>query len=293
MTLLTYAVVTPARNEVENLERLGESMVSQSRPPTEWIIVDNASTDRTADVIHALTTTITWARSIDVPRVDSDAARGAPVVRGFHAGLAALSGHPDVVVKLDADVAFEPDFFARILAAFQADPKLGITGGLCLERDASGAWKPDHVARGHVRGATRAYRWSCLADVSPLEERMGWDGIDELKARVAGWTTRSLDDVPFKHYRPLGARERRWDKWIGQGRAAHYMGYRISYLGARALFRSLREPRAISMIWGFAGAALRHEDRYPDAAVREYLRRQQSIRALPVRIREALGRTSH
>ena len=182
MTLLTYAVVTPARNEVENLERLGESMVSQSRPPTEWIIVDNASTDRTADVIHALTTTITWARSIDVPRVDSDAARGAPVVRGFHAGLAALSGHPDVVVKLDADVAFEPDFFARILAAFQADPKLGITGGLCLERDAAAHGSPITWREG--TSAARLARTAGPAWQMSRHSRSAWAGTGSTNSKL-------------------------------------------------------------------------------------------------------------
>ena len=156
----------------------------------------------------------------------------------------------------------------------------------------SGAWQPTHVTRGHVRGATRAYRAACLADVLPLEERMGWDGIDELSARVAGWETRSIETLPFEHHRTLGARENRWEKWVGQGRMSHYMGYRPSYLAARTVFRSLREPRAVGMLWGFGAAALRREPRYRDPAVRAYLRRQQSLRAIPSRIMEALGRSS-
>jgi glycosyltransferase involved in cell wall biosynthesis len=292
VTSLRYAVITPAHNEADNLRRLAACMQAQSVSPTEWMIVDNGSTDGTAQVLGELTTAVPWVHSISVPRADDSAPRGAPVVQGFHAGLAALGDLPDIVTKLDADVEFESDFFARILDAFDEDPHLGITGGVCYETDTTGVWKPTHVTRGHVRGATRAYRSTCLADVLPLVERMGWDGIDELRARVAGWETRSLEDLPFLHHRPLGAREHEWGKWIGQGRMAHYMGYRAWYVGARTVFRSIREPRAMAMLWGFAGAALRHEERYPDRAVRDYLRRQQSIRALPTRIREALGRTA-
>ena len=57
---------------------------------------------------------------------DDRPVRGGAIVRAFHAGLEALAGEADVVANLDADVSFEPDFFARLLAAFAGDPRLGI-----------------------------------------------------------------------------------------------------------------------------------------------------------------------
>ena len=75
---------------------------------------------------------------------------------------------------------------------------LGIAGGTCYEQDTAGEWRPTFATRDHVRGATRAYRAACFEHVTPLEQRMGWDGIDELKAQVAGWKTRSLPDLPFR-----------------------------------------------------------------------------------------------
>jgi glycosyltransferase involved in cell wall biosynthesis len=288
---LTYAVVTPAHNEAAHLRQLAGSMRSQTVLPREWMIVDNGSVDDTEEAIAEIARSTPWVRSIFVPK-DDEAPRGAPIVRAFHVGVDALGDRTDVVVKLDADITFGSDFFEQILNAFEADLRLGITGGLCLERDSNGVWKPTHVTRGHVRGATRAYRATCLSDVLPLDERMGWDGIDELCARVAGWETRSIETLPFRHHRTLGAREDRWQKWIGQGRMGHYMGYRPSYLAARALFRSFREPRAVGMLWGFGAAAIRGEERYRDPAVRAYLRRQQRLRELPARILEASGHSS-
>jgi biofilm PGA synthesis N-glycosyltransferase PgaC len=285
---LTYVVVTPAHNEADNLRQLAESMRAQWLPPAEWLIVDNGSSDGSEETIAEITAANPWARGIFVPK-EGSTPRGAPVVRAFHAGLRTLRSDVDVITKLDADVTFEPDFFARILAEFEKDPALGITGGICLERSGDGTWKRQVVTRGHVRGATRAYRAACLRDVLPLEERMGWDGIDEVKARVAGWTTRSLDDLPFKHHRPLGAREAPWEKWIVHGRMAHYMGYRTSYLVARTAYRSVREPRAVGMLWGFAGAVARREPKCPDVAVRAHLRREQRLRTLPSRVYERLG----
>ena len=44
------------------------------------------------------------------------------------------------------------------------------------------------------------------------------------------------------------------------------------------------------MIWGYLKAALNREPQLADADARAYLRRQQSLRLLPSRAAEAIGR---
>jgi biofilm PGA synthesis N-glycosyltransferase PgaC len=284
-----YALVTPARNEAENLERLAGCLLAQTVRPAAWVVVDSGSTDETPAVAERLAAEHPWISALAAPG-ERDAAPGAPVVRAFHAGLAALGERPDVVVKLDADVSFDPDYFERLLAAFAADTRLGIAGGACWEEQ-DGAWRPTHVTGAHVRGASRAYRRACLEDVLPLEERMGWDGIDELKAAVNGWETRIVPGLGFRHHRPVGARDGgRHRRWLAQGRGAHYMGYRPWYLVLRTLHRARREPAALAMLWGYGAAALRREPRCADEAVRARLRSEQSVSRLPLRMREARGR---
>ncbi len=124
----------------------------------------------------------------------------------------------------------------------------------------------------------------------PLEEREGWDELDALKARLEGWQTRVVVDLPFRHHRKLGQRDGlAHGCGCAQGETAHYMGYRPSYLLARTAYRIVREPQAALMLVGWAGAALRREPRLPDAGVRSYLRDQQRIRNLPLRARETRG----
>jgi glycosyltransferase involved in cell wall biosynthesis len=284
---LTYSIVTPARNEAENLARLGECLAAQTVLPDAWIIVDNGSKDSTLSVARGLAERHAWIR-VEAFEPRDEMARGAPIVRAFHRGLA-LVGRPDLVVKLDADVSFEPDFFERLIEEFEADPRLGIAGGLCFELEA-GRWVAQHVSRSHVRGATRAYRFSCLDEILPLEERMGWDGVDELKAGVRGWSVRSIPELPFYHHRLLAQREGAWHAWVKQGEMAHFMGYRFSYLLCRALFRSRRDPRATAMVAGFLGAWASRLPVQRDEGARRYLREQQRLRRLPRRLREATGR---
>ena len=285
---LSYAVVTPARNESGNLPRLARCLAAQTAGPSAWVIVDNGSTDHTAAVARALEREHAWARLLAVPGA-RDPERGRPIVRAFHAAIATLSKLPDVVVNLDADISIEPDFFARLLAEFEHDPALGIAGGTCYERS-RGIWRPRHVTGTTVWGASRAYRRACLQHVLPLEERLGWDGIDEFKANAAGWRTATLA-IPFRHHRREGERDRgRRHARAAQGRTAHYVGYRPWYLALRALYNAARDPAALAMLWGYARAVAAGEPRCADDAVRGYVRSQQSLRRLPLRVREALGR---
>ena len=284
---LTYAVVTPVRDEERNLRRLAESMAGQTQKPVAWVVVDNGSTDDTAALAEELTREHDWiafTRSEPTSRAEP----GAPIVRAFLAGLEQVADRVDVVVKLDADVSFDPDHFERLLGAFIANPKLGIAGSSCLEVRA-GKWVEVTTAAHHVRGAVRAYRRECLAAVGPLEPVLGWDSADELKAAALGWQTETLSGVAFRHHRPLGARDgRRWTRARAQGKASHYLSYRFWYLSLRTLRRSLDDPAALAMLWGFLEAAAKREPKHPDADVRREARRRQSLAQLPARIGEAL-----
>jgi glycosyltransferase involved in cell wall biosynthesis len=286
---LTYAAITPARDEPANLRRLAACLSRQTLLPTTWVIVDNGSSDDTVEVARAIARDHDWVGVLEVAG-DPRARPGAPIVRAFHAGLHALDALPDVIVKLDADVSFDDDYFARLVGAFEQNPSLGIASGTCLELE-GGRWLARPVTGDHVRGATRAYRKECLREVLPLEERVGWDGIDELKAAVLGWQTCMLQDIEFRHHREMGARDgSRQARWQSLGSAAYYMDYRFSYLLLRSLHWTRRDPAAVAMITSYLGALVRREPRYGDETVRAYLRRQQRLREVPRRALEALGR---
>jgi glycosyltransferase involved in cell wall biosynthesis len=286
---LRYALVSPVRDEASNLPRLAECLAAQTAGPTAWVIVDNGSTDETREIARGLAEAHSWVTFLELPG-ERTPTRGATIVRAFLAGVDALPEIPEIVVKLDADLSMESDYFRRLLDAFEADAALGIASGICLE-EVDGEWRLQHVTRNHVRGAARAYRRECLRDVQPLVEGLGWDGVDELKAQTRGWVVRSLPDLELRHHRALGMRDRRVAKWVDQGDMAYFMSYRPSYLLARTAYRAVADPSALAMVYGYVRALARRGPRYEDQMVRRLLREQQSLRQLPSRIREALGRT--
>lgn len=99
------SIIIPARNEERNLPTLLRSLASQSVRPREIIVVDDDSTDRTAQV----------ARQFDARVVPSE-----PLPDGWRGktwacwqGARAASG--ELLLFVDADAWFEPDGLLHIL----------------------------------------------------------------------------------------------------------------------------------------------------------------------------------
>jgi glycosyltransferase involved in cell wall biosynthesis len=76
---LTYAVVTPVRDEKENLERLASSMLAQSVTPEQWIVVDNGSVDGTLELAGRLAAEYAWIEAMTAEQ-DDFAQAGPPSI---------------------------------------------------------------------------------------------------------------------------------------------------------------------------------------------------------------------
>jgi glycosyltransferase involved in cell wall biosynthesis len=283
--VLTYALVTPARNERRNLERLAESVRAQKRRPHVWVIVDDGSDDGTREFAAALAAAEPWIRLVERARtgegqLELGRREGRDLI-SFRAGVASLESAFDVVVKVDADLSFDATYLGDLVSRFSSNPRLGIAGGACCEMK-NGEWIRRRVAQTAVWGASRAYRWEALDAVMELEPCMGWDGLDELRAHRAGWETGTFNDLPFRHHRPEHSREPgRWRAHVAQGRASWYMGYRPSYLALRTVYRAREDIAALAMQWGYLRAAIGRESRFPEPDIRRALRdRQRLSRAL-------------
>jgi glycosyltransferase involved in cell wall biosynthesis len=282
MSMLTYAIVTPARTERENLRRLADSVIHQEHRPAWWIIVDDGSDDGMDAVARDLASAHDWIRAVGTGEGAGDLAQGRRRGRdllAFRHGLKALPSPVDVFVKVDADTSFEPDYFARLIERFAEQSDLGIAGGSCYEL-IEGRWQRIKVAGSHPRGASRAYRWPLLADVFALEPELGWDGVDEIMAELRGYRTAGFHDLGFRHHRKVGERDGRLRAGSALGRQAWYMGYRPSYLLLRAMYRARENAASIAMVWGYAAAAATGAPQCPNPTVTKRIRDGQRLRVV-------------
>lgn len=274
-----YIVITPARNEAENIPHTIRSMVGQSLRPSRWVIVNDGSTDTTGAIIDAAAREHDWITAVHRPD-RGYRKQGGGVVETFYDGYARIAQEPwEYLLKFDADLSFEPDYFARCLRKFTEDPKLGIGGGM-ISHEVAGrlvSESPGDPAF-HVRGATKIYRRECWEAIGGLLQAPGWDTIDELKANMLGWTTRTFADIPLRHHRYTGSADGTWKNVVKFGLANYITGYHPLFMLVKCCKRAVQPPYGVGaagLAWGFCKGYLQGVARVPDPELIRYVRRQQ------------------
>jgi cellulose synthase/poly-beta-1,6-N-acetylglucosamine synthase-like glycosyltransferase/peptidoglycan/xylan/chitin deacetylase (PgdA/CDA1 family) len=110
------SVLVPAYNEAVGIERSVRSLTASHYPGLEVLVIDDGSTDGTADIVEAM----------GLPNVR--------VIRQVNGGKAAAlrtgtrEARHDVLVMLDGDTVFEPDTIRRLVQPLR-DPRVGAVSG--------------------------------------------------------------------------------------------------------------------------------------------------------------------
>ncbi len=273
-------VVSPVRNEAAHIERVVESVAAQTRPPDEWIVVDDDSEDGTGELLRSLAPRVPFMRVIEAPRGGlPDTARDrlalAAAPRAFNAGLAQARDDFTHAAKLDGDVELPPQYYERLLERLRLDASLGIVCGDLVESTASGPQRlaiPPH----HVHGALKLYSRSCLEAIGGVRECLGWDTIDETYARMRGFQTRSFPDIVANHLRPVGTADGALRGRARHGRCAWIAHFGLGWVALRSLKVGLRmRPRGLSgaaFLGGYLHAALIGVPRVSDDEFRRFVR---------------------
>jgi biofilm PGA synthesis N-glycosyltransferase PgaC len=279
---LSYALITPARNEEAFIEKTIESMIRQTVPPVKWVIVDDGSTDKTAELVGRYLGQYCWIEMVQLPqrRDRSFAAK----VMAFNAGYESLKGlEYEIIGNLDADISFERDHFEFLIGKFAIDSTLGVAGtvfredGYSSETDSFEGYK-------HVSGQCQLFRRECWDDIGGyIPHRAG--GIDWMAvatARMKGWKTESFREKSFFHYRHLGTAERSiLSSWFSYGEKDYYLGGHPVWELFRVAYRTMKQPYVIGGIalgLGYCWAFLRRMPRPVSRDLMLFHREEQIVK---------------
>lgn len=272
-----YVVITPVRDEEAYLRFTLESMIAQTVRPIEWIIVDDGSSDGTGEILDDYSRRRSWIRGLHRENRGFRKSGGG-VVEAFNAGYAALATADwDYIVKLDGDLTFEPDYFQKCFEHFQNDPHLGLGGGIICHI-LNGIKTTEPHPKFHVRGATKIYRKVCWDAIGGFWPAPGWDTLDEVKANMLGWKSRSFPELELLHHRFTGSADGRWGGSVKNGRANYIAGYHPAFMLAKCAFRLARDPFSVdpfALAYGYISGFLKKVPQVNDPELISYLRSQQ------------------
>ncbi len=276
-----YVLVSPCKDESQHIERTLTSVLNQTEPPALWVIVDDGSSDDSAEIVERYMADMPYLRL--VRRTSGDRAVGGGVVRAFNQGLDDVDVPYDYICKLDVDLDLPKAYFANLMDRMEQNANLGSCSGKPYYNDPkTGELLPEVVGEENAIGAAKFFRAAAFEDIGGFETDVGWDGYDGHLARWHGWDCRLWDDedIRFLHLRPMGSSHQN----IGTGRIRHGRGqYLIGthpiYFLISTAFRAVRQRPYFSGAYyqavGFFRAMREKEDRFGSADIIRFIRAYQ------------------
>lgn len=279
-------LITPARDEAAFLADTIDAVAAQTRPPDLWLIVDDGSTDATPQILAERAATVPFLRVVQAPQYeaesDADRLTLAAEARAFNAALATADPTEFTHIgKLDADVELPVDYLEGLLERFATEPHLGVAGGTLLEQGRGGEWRPTRIPGYHVRGATKLYSRECFEAIGGIEERLGWDTIDETYARMRGFTTQSFAEFAARHHRPVATRGSALRGRARHGQCAYILRYGLPWVFARSFKVAAQKPYVLSgfaFFYGYMKARLKSEPKVEDERFKRFVRSELRTR---------------
>ncbi|MBP6040342.1 MAG: glycosyltransferase family 2 protein [Flavobacterium sp.] len=243
---MRYYIVIPTYNEEQFIALTLQSLVEQTVHPTKVVVVNDSSTDSTPEIVLDFAKKHSW---ISLVNKTSDAIHlpGSKVIQAFQKGLEALDENYDLMVKVDADLIFPPNYFETIIQHFQSDATIGMVGGFCYI-DKNGEWILENLTdKDHIRGALKAYRKATFKQIGGLRPQMGWDTVDELLCKFFNWKVITDESLHVKHLKPTGANYNKTARYK-QGEAFYTLGYGFIITAIASLKLAMRKGKPFLFI---------------------------------------------
>jgi glycosyltransferase involved in cell wall biosynthesis len=216
----SVSVIIPALNEEEPIAGVVRE-VSATKIPADIIVVDNGSTDQTANRAREA-----GARVVKAPRGYG---------RACAAGVAALRPESEIVVFLDGDGSDCPELMNQLVDPIVAEKYDFVIGSRTRGRREQGSMNLQQIVSGRIAGwlmsilygvrytdmcPFRAIRRATLEKLGMREQTYGWNLEMQMKAARAGLR---ILEVPVNHRRRAGGES----KVSGTVRGTFVAGARI------------------------------------------------------------------
>jgi len=233
---IVHALIA-ARNEEKYLGKCLEALKKQSYPVNLIVVVDDGSSDRTAEIAKKY--------GAKVIRLKDRGKRvtGFPILaQVFNVGLKYLKKKKnDYILIVSAKQVLLKDYVERLVTRMESDEKLVI---------ASGYIKNEKYDPMMPRGGGRLIKRKFLEEIGFLYPVIaGWESYIIFKANLMGYKTKTFRDILSYNLRPTSMTS---SKCYGLGRSMKTLGYWWLWVMGRCLVTLFRNYKcSIAMLKGY------------------------------------------
>lgn len=227
------ALVTPLRDEIANIDKLFESIKSQTIQINTWIIVENGSTDGSIEKLKNITPPSNVENLIVLNGIfeNNEYALGSKYSQVVDSGFKEAQRQTNYEILthigiLDADCFPEPGYYKKLVDFLSADNSIGITSGIIYDEHGN----IDAASTSWVRGGCRLWSSDCF-NKSGYIIGPSADALSSAKAFVNGWKSVVCNNAKITS-REVGART----NYQYYGKATYYRGVSPFYATLRGLY---------------------------------------------------------
>lgn len=265
------AIVTPLRNEVNNIDRLFDAISKQTLDIFLWLILENCSTDGSIEKLKNINCpeNVEILEIINLTETSTEYKLGLNYARIINHGFneikdKSICNKIDYVGILDSDIFLEEKYYEKLLKLFDKDSYLGITSGIIENLDGS----IEKTGNNWVRGGCRLWKKECFYQSGYIVGPSA-DSLSAAKAICNGWKVYpSMDAIAYS--RPVGSRV----NYQYYGEASFFRGCSILYILIKSFYflYKLKLNIAYGLIIGYFHCFFNNRNRINDSQVLKYYR---------------------
>lgn len=267
------ALITPVKDELENLPKFLSSLQSQTISISHLVIVENDSTDGSKQYLEGLNkiANVEFLKVLNISFEDKSYRVGKKYATIIRNGLDYIQSTDhytelDYVGILDCDVFPEPEYYEKLTDFMASDSTIGIASGITFTEEGL-----LHIANPNfVRGNSRLWTRECLDDAGYVVAHTA-DTVSMAMAHLKGWKTRTLKTAKVTS-REVNVR---FANHKNKGYHAYYRGHTLFFIALRSLFLMFVKGKVqlgYQFLMGYLEGMFGKKARIKDKNIRRYFR---------------------
>lgn len=284
--MIDYILITPIKDEENNIKLLKETVLTQTLKPLLWVIIDSNSSDNSFELAEKLSKGYEWIHVIKQERIFEKGYGHINFAQAVNEGYNFAKTFCDkneiaykYISKVDAAVSLEPDYYEVLVEEMEQNSNLAFACGVLhvlLEDNKRMICNPSPHSKTVGVQDQRIYKKEFFEEMNGYPLNYSPDTILLIKAINRKWDIKVTKRTHYEKRRIAGIGGSNisiWNAYKLKGKAMYTLGYDIVFVLFNSIYNSFKFPphyQFIASVYGYLLCFIKRENKIDDKEVTDY-----------------------